>query len=142
MILESFAGFQVLSLSETWFFLLDRRFDILIKRKEVGRIIPVLEGNQPFVVSPVGGSHPSLPFIAQEVDIDSAAGKGLHGPPACTGPPYVLVCLTRFAVIPRGHHADHIGLFPQRKGSLGRADPARGTVDMLNQHVRPWRGAG
>ena len=66
-----------LYLSETWFFLLDCRFDILIKREEVGRIIPVLEGHQPFVVDSIGGSDPLFALVTQEVDIDPRASKRL-----------------------------------------------------------------
>ena len=66
-----------LYLSETWFFLLDRWFDILIQREEVGRIIPVLEGHQPFVVDSIGGSDPLFALVTQEVDIDPRASKRL-----------------------------------------------------------------
>jgi hypothetical protein len=53
------------------------RCDILIERKKVGRVIPALEGDQPLVVDPVCGSHPSLSLLAQEVDIDATTGKRL-----------------------------------------------------------------
>jgi hypothetical protein len=62
----------------------------------------IVGGRAVYDVGPVCGSHPPLAFVAQEVDIDSTAGKRLNGPPACTGPSYVLVRLARFAVIPRG----------------------------------------
>ncbi len=45
--------------------------------KEIARVIRVLEGHQPLVVDPVGGSHPSLSLLAQEVDVDATTGKRL-----------------------------------------------------------------
>ena len=51
--------------------------DILIQREEVGRIIPVLESHQPFVVDSIGGSDPLFALVTQEVDIDPRASKRL-----------------------------------------------------------------
>jgi hypothetical protein len=48
--------------------------DVLVEMEEIARVISVFEGHQPLVVDPVGGLHPSLPLLAQEVDIDSAGG--------------------------------------------------------------------
>ena len=54
-----------------------RGLDVLVEMKEIARVVLALEGNQPFVVDPVGGSHPSLPLVAQEVDIDAEASNWL-----------------------------------------------------------------
>jgi hypothetical protein len=54
--LESLAESLVLELFETLVYLLVSRFDILVEREEVGRVIPVLEGHQPFIVDPISGS--------------------------------------------------------------------------------------
>jgi len=50
--LHSVCRYELLSLFETWFFLLHGRWNILIERKKVGRVIPVLESHQPLVVDP------------------------------------------------------------------------------------------
>jgi hypothetical protein len=96
-------------LCETWFSLLARRFDILIERKEIGRIISVLEGNQPLVVVPVSCSRPSLSLVAQEVDVDPAAATRFQCPPACARPCDMPL---PFALIPGSNDADDICFIP------------------------------
>lgn len=97
------------------------RLDVLIVREEVGRVIVVLECDQSLVVAPVGGSHPPLFLVAQEVNVDPTARKRLQRAPACACPPNVPICGAAF---PCSYDARDIRLLPQRKGRLSRSNTA------------------
>jgi hypothetical protein len=69
-----------------WTWLLHRWPNVLVEREEVGWIVLVLEGDQPFVVDAIGCPHPLFPLVAQEVDIDATARKRLHRRPERASP--------------------------------------------------------
>jgi hypothetical protein len=98
--------------------LLHGRLDVLVQVKEVGGIIPLLEGHQSLVVDAVGRSDAFLPFIAQEVDIDTEASKRSGGCPERTRPLHMLL---RLVVGPRREHAQDVRLLP-----LGKSRPCTG----------------
>ncbi len=50
---------------------LDCWFDVLIEAEDIGRIVPVLEGDQPLVVDTVGRADPLFPFVTQKVCVDA-----------------------------------------------------------------------
>src|SRR5260221_10637378 len=79
-----------------WTWLLHRGPDVLVEREEVGWIIRVLEGDQPFVVDAIRCPHPLFSLVAQEVDIDATARKWRECPPNMHGP-------TRCAALLRRH---------------------------------------
>src|SRR5262249_39291160 len=112
--------------------------DVLVAREDIGGVIPQLEGLQPPIVAPVGGAYLLCPFVAEEVDIDAGAGRGLQCPPTAVHPSHML---PRCTVLPGSHNAHHIGLLPQGKGRLGGIHPAGSPMHMLHQEAGGRRSA-
>src|SRR4028118_1256424 len=67
------------------------RSDVLVHTEQVGRVVLVLEGDQPLVVLAVGVSHHLLSLFeeAGEVEVHAAVGEPLHVGYAPSNPGYV-----------------------------------------------------
>src|SRR6266516_28661 len=117
--------------------LLHRRLNVLVQVEEVCGIIPILESHQSFVVNAVRSSDAFITFVAQEVDIDTGAGKPSGGCPERTSPLHMFLRLV-VGVGPRCEHAQNVRLLPLGKSRPGRMNSTCGTMYMLNQDLRKW----
>ena len=64
----------------------DRGFDVLVQPKQVGRVVLVLERDEPSVVVAIGGPDPRRFLGVQVIDINFAGREGFHCRPELAGP--------------------------------------------------------
>src|SRR3984957_17409909 len=64
----------------------DCGFYVLVQPKQVGRIIPVLEGDEPSIIVAIGGPDPCCFLSVQVIDIDFAGRERFHCRPELTSP--------------------------------------------------------
>src|SRR5215212_5042221 len=98
--------------------------DVLVEAEEVGRIVLILERDEPLVVPAVGVLHQLLPLLHEtwEVQVHAAVGEAPHVGDALPRPGDVRLVVAR--LLPVGLYAEQDGRAPVAEGALRGPDPA------------------
>src|SRR4028119_2209770 len=105
-----------------------RRLDVLVHAEEVGRVVLVLEGDQPLVVLAIGVSHHLLSLFeeAREVEVHAAVGEPPHVGYALSDPGYVGLVLVWLFPVP--FDAEQVGRAAVAEGGLLGPEPVHGAT--------------
>src|SRR5712691_11221734 len=109
--------------------------DVRVQAEEVGRVVRVFQGHQPFVVRAIGGPDAVVTIVeAQFIDVHTYASEPMHRLPELAGPVDVLV---RFCwVLPLRHNKELMRMCTVGKGGLLLAHPAGHAVDREQRYRR------
>src|SRR5215212_3693289 len=117
---------------------LHRRWDVLVEAEEVGRVVLVLQRNQPIVVGVIGGPHPLLALHTEIIDIDRRWRERLQRVPKFSRPGDVALGLCW--VGPHRGDQEVVVQLSVREGARLRSDATHGPTEMLQYRYGLRRG--